>query len=125
MGEIVLTELLECINSICVNCNYCIARSYIVCSRAYSQTQQNSQPRNQNNTISLQSGLRNDDTACCLLFICHYELTFASNGGHKCLHLGDVIAGKLSDIKRLLIKALLKKAKLERSTSYGCKCWWS
>lgn len=71
----------------------------------------------------LQRGLWKDHIQPCrLLFICHYTLTFASDGGHKCLHLGDAIAGKLLDVKRLLIKALLKTAKLKRSSSYGCKC---
>lgn len=70
-----------------------------------------------------QSGLWKDDIKPCrLLFICHYTLTFASDEGHKCLHLGDAITGKLSDVKRLLIKALLKTAKLKRSSSYGYKC---
>lgn len=101
-----------------------LAAGYIVCSAVCALLKSESRVRDQNNVVFLlQSGLRKDGIQPCrLLFICHYTLTFASDGGHKCLHLGDAIAGKLSDVKRLLIKALLKTAKLESSSSHGCKC---
>lgn len=122
-GELALAELGYKFYRCQLSRRYCLplATLYAAQHSLFSNTK--SPVRDQNNAIfAAEWTAEGRHTACCLLFICHYTLTFASDGGHKCLHLGDVIAGKLSDVKRLLIKALLKTAKLERSSCYGCKC---
>lgn len=106
---------------------YCLPLATFIAAQPPSVPKQKkkSHKRSQQNAIFAAGWTaegRHAAAAAACFFICHYTLTFASDRGPKCLHLGDVIAGKLSDVKRLLIKALLKTAELERSSSYGCKC---